>query len=262
MAHRSIGWAWRNGRRSVTSAERRVTVNRFWQQFFAEHRENLRRLRRPRRVADASRIARLAGDEFQTPTFRTAAEGIPGLKGQKGECRSLEHATHSATDRDVEHVPTIKCAPLSPQLSASASINASRKRAARSRSAIPLRRRSHPRCRAVHQRLAGRKSRGKSVKPYQPLACGSGRVRRSTTSNSNAMPARLFTAQHVHVLETDLAAPTMTTSTLRRGGCTVRRARTNTPCNRLRHDDEQFVEASRHFARRILTKEAQRIPTV
>jgi hypothetical protein len=98
---------------------------------------------------------------------------------------------------------------------------------------------------------------GKSVKPYQPSGLWEAVafVGSNTNNFQRDSGAALYRRSMYTFWKRTSPPPTMMTfDAPSREVCTVRRARTNTPLQALATmNDEQFVEAARQFARRMLT---------
>jgi hypothetical protein len=97
---------------------------------------------------------------------------------------------------------------------------------------------------------------GPSVKPYQPpgLWEAVGYTDSNTARFTQDDGAKLYRRSMYTFWKRTSPPPSMSTfDAPSREACTIRRARTNTPLQALvLMNDKQFVEASHHFARRIL----------
>ena len=104
--------------------------------------------------------------------------------------------------------------------------------------------------------LLSEKIGGKSVKPYQPAGIWES-VAFTSSNTSKFMQDKgdaLYRRSMYTFWKRTAPPPSMTTfDAPSRETCTVRRPRTNTPLQALAMmNDDQYVEASRHFARRIM----------
>jgi len=108
--------------------------------------------------------------------------------------------------------------------------------------------------------LLNEKVGGPSVKPYQPLGLWKevGYTRSNTANFVQDEGAKLYRRSLYTFWKRTSPPPSMSTfDAPTREACTVRRPRTNTPLQALvLMNDVQFVEAARHFAKRLLRHEA------
>ena len=99
---------------------------------------------------------------------------------------------------------------------------------------------------------------GKSVKPYQPAGLWEAVAFVGSNTNNfkrDSGEALYRRSMYTFWKRTSPPPTMMTFDAPSREVCTVRRARTNTPLQALATmNDEQFVEASRQFARRMLVE--------
>jgi len=237
----------------------RVTVNRFWQQFFG------------RGIVKTAEDFGVQGEwpthpelldwlatEFQTPTFRTAAEGTQGTEGTKGV--SVGHW-------NMRHILRLIVTSNTYRQSSAAAL-------ARQPSALSLYQRDPenmllargPRFRfdaevirdaaLFTSGLLVEKLGGKSVKTYQPegLWEAVAFVGSTTSKFQRDSGEALYRRSMYTFWKRTSPPPSMTTfDAPSREVCTVRRPRTNTPLQALATmNDVPYVEASRHFARRML----------
>ncbi len=224
----------------------RVTVNRFWQQFFG------------RGIVKTSEDFGIQGDwpthpelldwlatEFQTPTARTLIENTEAAAPKNWDMRHLMRLiVTSNTYRQSSRV--------SPDLVKRDPENMLLARGPRFRFDAEVIRDAA----LFTSGLLVEKVGGKSVKPYQPLGLWEAVAFVGSTTSQFKRDAgeALYRRSMYTFWKRTSPPPQMTTfDAPSREVCSVRRPRTNTPLQALATmNDEQFVEASRHFARRML----------
>lgn len=226
----------------------RVTVNRFWQQFFG------------RGIVKTSEDFGVQGDwpthpelldwlatEFQMPTARTPVENTEAAVPKNWDMRHLLRLiVTSNTYRQSSHV--------SPDLVKRDPENMLLARGPRFRFDAEVIRDAA----LFTSGLLVEKVGGKSVKPYQPLGLWEAVafVGSNTNNFKRDSGEALYRRSMYTFWKRTSPPPQMTTfDAPSREVCTVRRPRTNTPLQALATmNDEQFVEASRQFARRMLVE--------
>ena len=224
----------------------RVTVNRFWQQFFG------------RGIVKTSEDFGIQGDwpthpelldwlatEFQTPTARTLIENTEAAAPKNWDMRHLMRLiVTSNTYRQSSRV--------SPDLVKRDPENMLLARGPRFRFDAEVIRDAA----LFTSGLLVEKVGGKSVKPYQPLGLWEAVAFVGSTTSQFKRDAgeALYRRSMYTFWKRTSPPPQMTTfDAPSREVCSVRRPRTNTPLQALATmNDEQYDEASRHFARRML----------
>jgi hypothetical protein len=234
----------------------RVTVNRFWQQFFG------------RGIVKTSEDFGVQGDwpthpelldwlatEFQSPTFHAPAEASePSAAPQNWDMR---HILRLIVTSNTYRQSSAAAKPLASESSALTLYqrdpeNTLLARGPRFRFDAEVIRDSA----LAISGLLVEKIGGKSVKPYQPngLWEAVAFVGSNTSQFKRDSGEALYRRSLYTFWKRTCPPPTMLTfDAPSREVCTVRRARTNTPLQALATmNDEQFVEAARHLARRML----------
>src|SRR5712691_10622658 len=237
----------------------RVTVNRFWQQFFG------------RGIVKTAEDFGVQGEwpthpelldwlatESQTPTFRTAAEGTQGTEGTKGVSVGHWNMRHIlrliVTSNTYRHSSAAALAPQPSTLSLYQRDpeNMLLARGPRFRFDAEVIRDAA----LFTSGLLVEKLGGKSVKTYQPegLWEAVAFVGSTTSKFQRDSGEALYRRSMYTFWKRTSPPPSMTTfDAPSREVCTVRRPRTNTPLQALATmNDVPYVEASRHFARRML----------
>ena len=240
----------------------RVTVNRFWQQFFG------------RGIVKTSEDLGVQGEwpthpelldwlatEFQSPTFRTAVEATNGTNGTDGTNGM------AVGNWDMRHILRLivtsntyrqsSATVLAPQPSALSLYqrdpeNMLLARGPRFRLDAEVIRDSA----LFTSGLLVERVGGKSVKTYQPEGLWEAVAFVGSTTSQFKRDAgeSLYRRSMYTFWKRTSPPPSMTTfDAPSREVCTVRRPRTNTPLQALATmNDVPYVEASRHFARRML----------
>ena len=233
----------------------RVTVNRFWQQFFG------------RGIVKTSEDLGVQGEwpthpelldwlatEFQTPTARTGAEGTKEVSVGNWDIRHIlrlivtsntYRQTSAASPLPAPHSPLPTLYQRDPE-------NMLLARGPRFRFDAEVIRDSA----LFTSGLLVEKVGGKSVKTYQPdgLWEAVAFVGSTTSQFKRDAGEALYRRSMYTFWKRTSPPPSMTTfDAPSREVCTVRRPRTNTPLQALATmNDVPYVEASRHFARRML----------
>jgi hypothetical protein len=245
----------------------RVTVNRFWQQFFG------------RGLVKTSEDFGVQGEwpthpelldwlatEFQTPTARTGAEGTKATEGTKEitvgnwDMRHILRliVTSNTYKQSSAALPTPN-SPL-PTLYQRDPENMLLARGPRFRFDAEVIRDAA----LFASGLLVEKVGGKSVKTYQPdgLWEAVAFVGSTTSQFKRDAGEALYRRSMYTFWKRTSPPPQMTTfDAPSREVCTVRRPRTNTPLQALATmNDVQYVEASRHFARRMLLEGGSAYP--
>ena len=226
----------------------RVTVNRFWQQFFG------------RGIVKTSEDFGSQGDwpthselldwlatEFQTPTFRAAAESSEAAAPKPWDMRHMFRLILTSNAYQQSSKVSSDLVKRDPE-------NVLLARGPRFRFDAEVIRDTA----LFTSGLLVEKLGGKSVKPYQPNGLWEAvAFQGSTTSvfKRDSGEALYRRSMYTFWKRTSPPPSLSTFDAPSREVCTVRRPRTNTPLQALATmNDEQYVEAARQFARRMMVE--------